>query len=158
MLKKTKVEARNAASFCLLLTNAFCLSLQQRQILLERGMKHSLQGCGNLSLPKCFKIVRLMAIRNGLKWIIFTSSGLGLLPMVLEPNTGRCASEDTGPQGGGLWDPALVREGNETIFIRVWKPLPGRRVLKLWGWRRRNGPKRTNLLVVGLGCYKWYQS
>ena len=29
-----------------------------------------------------------------------------------------------------LWDPTLVGEENETLFIRVWKPLPSRHVLK----------------------------
>ena len=40
------------------------------------------------------------------------------------------------PQGTGLWNPTSVREGNETLLIRVWKPLHSRRVLKPWGWRR----------------------
>ena len=45
----------------------------------------------------------LMAIRNGLKRTIFASGGLGLLQMVLESDTKRCASEDAGHQrGGGL--------------------------------------------------------
>ena len=39
-------------------------------------------------------------IRNGSKWTIFASGGLGLLQMVLDPVTGRYASEDTSPQGG----------------------------------------------------------
>ena len=39
--------------------------------------------------------MRLIAIRNGPKWTISTSGGLGLLQMVLELDTGRCASEDT---------------------------------------------------------------
>ena len=41
-------------------------------------------------------------IRNGLKWTIFVSGGLGLLQMVSEPGSGQCASEDTGPQGGWI--------------------------------------------------------
>ena len=36
------------------------------------------------------KTVRLTVIRNGLKWTISTSGGLGLLQMVLEPDTGWC--------------------------------------------------------------------
>ena len=44
-----------------------------------------------------------MAIRNGPNQTIFTNSGLGLLQMVLEPDTEWCASEDVGPpRGGGL--------------------------------------------------------
>ena len=42
----------------------------------------------------------LTAIRNGLKWAIFASSGFGLLHMVSKPDTGPCASEDTGPPRG----------------------------------------------------------
>ena len=49
-----------------------------------------------------FKAVRLTAIRNGSKRIISASGELRLLQMVLEPNTGRCASKDTSPYGGGL--------------------------------------------------------
>ena len=57
--------------------------------------------------------------------------GLGSYKMVSESDTARCASEDAGTQGGGLWDPTLIGEGNETFLIRVWKSLPNRRVLKL---------------------------
>ena len=44
-----------------------------------------------------------------------------------------------GPKGGGLGDPTSIGEGNEchfgwggerSILIRVWKPLPSRRILK----------------------------
>ena len=38
-------------------------------------------------------------IHNGLKRKISFNSDLEMLPMVLESNTARCASEDTGPQG-----------------------------------------------------------
>ena len=47
-----------------------------------------------------FRIVRLMAICNGLKWTIYASGGLELLQMVLEPDTGWCGSEDVGPLKG----------------------------------------------------------
>ena len=97
-----------------------------------------------------------------------------------EPRRGvdmrRCASKDTGPQGGGLWhidwrrERVLARtlglegvwivrshigwEENETPFIRMWKPLPSRRVLKTL----RRSPKgktqrRQHLLAVGLSRY-----
>ena len=39
-------------------------------------------------------------IRNGLKRAISASGGLGLLQMVSEPDTGRCANEDAGPPRG----------------------------------------------------------
>ena len=41
-----------------------------------------------------FKTVRLTTIRNGPKRMIFVSGGFGLLQMVLESDTERCASED----------------------------------------------------------------
>ena len=50
--------------------------------------------------------------------------------MISKSETDRCASEDAGPQGGGLLDSTLVGEDNETFLIRVWKPLPSIRVLK----------------------------
>ena len=56
-----------------------------------------LRGCENLSLVGCFKIVRLMMIPNGLKWIIYANGGLRLLQMELDPDTGRCARENDGP-------------------------------------------------------------
>ena len=34
-----------------------------------------------------------------------------------------------------VWDLTSVGEGNETFLIRVWKPLPSRRVLRPWDWR-----------------------
>ena len=49
-----------------------------------------------------FKTVRLMAIHNEPKQTIFASGGLGLLQMVLELDTGQCASEDAGAPWGGL--------------------------------------------------------
>ena len=51
---------------------------------------------------KCFKIVRLTAIRNGSKRAISSSGGLGLLQMVSELDTESCANEDARPQGGGF--------------------------------------------------------
>ena len=95
--------------------------------------------------------MRLTAISNGPKRTISTSGGFGMLQMVLEPNTGQCASEDVGTQGGGLCDPTSVQERNEAFLIRVWKSLPGIRVLKSWYTRFkivrltviRDGPKRT---------------
>ena len=64
-----------------------------------------------------------------------------------------------GPEGGGLWDPTSFGEENEAFFIRVRKPLPSKRVLKtLRGILKGKAQRGQYLLVVGLGCYKWYQS
>ena len=57
-------------------------------------------------------------------------------------------------KGGGLWDPTSVEEGNEAFFIRVWKPLPNRPVLKtLREVRKEKTQKGQYLLAVDLGCY-----
>ena len=55
------------------------------------------------------------------------------------------ASKHTGPRrGGGLWDPTSVEEGNKAFFIRVWKSLPSKRILKtLWGSPKANGQRDT---------------
>ena len=51
------------------------------------------------------------------------------IPHQLERGTS--ASEDAGPRRrGGLGDLTSVGEGNETFFIRLWKPLLSRRILK----------------------------
>ena len=55
-------------------------------------------------------------IRNGSKQTISTSSGFGLLQMVLETDIGRCASEGTGPPNGGF---SSVGEENDTFLIRM---------------------------------------
>ena len=48
---------------------------------------------------------------------------------------------------------------NKTFFIRVWKPLSSRHVLKtLSGSPKGNTQRAQYLLTVGLGRYKWYQS
>ena len=49
--------------------------------------------------------------------------------------------------------------GNEPFLIRVWKLLPSRRILKLWGWRLYViGRSEQYLLAVDLSYYKWYHS
>ena len=48
----------------------------------------------------------------------------------------------------------MIGEETETIFIRVWKPLLSRRVLKPGVEAQRE----QYLLAVDLGHYKWYQS
>ena len=86
------------------------------------------------------------------------SGGLGLLQMVSEPNTKRCAQRGRwDPKGGGLWDPTSVGEENETFLIRVWKPLPSRYVLKPWGWTVIcNELKQTISASGGLGLLHYY--
>ena len=72
--------------------------------------------------------------RESLKRTIFTRCGLGLLQIVSESNTGRCASRTLGPEGGGLGvshrsvgeENGSVGEENEAFFITVWKSLPRR--------------------------------
>ena len=61
----------------------------------------------------------------------------------------RCANEDVGPPRGVDCEipHRLVGESNEAFFIRVWKPLPSRRVLKLRG----KSLKRTISASGGLG-------
>ena len=44
--------------------------------------------------------MRLTTIRNGPKQTVSVSGGLGLLQMVSELDTGRCASEGVGPLKG----------------------------------------------------------
>ena len=45
------------------------------------------------------------------------------------------------------------------FFIRVWKPLPSRRILKtLKGSPKREAQREQNLLAVGISRYKWYKS
>ena len=59
------------------------------------------------------------------------SSELGLLQMVLESDTGQCASEKAGPSRRVDCEiPHWLEKGTKHFFIRVWKPLPNRRVLK----------------------------
>ena len=55
------------------------------------------------------------------------------------------ANKNIGPRrGGGLWDPTSVEEGNKAFFIRVWKSLPSKRILKtLWGSPKANGQRDT---------------
>ena len=53
------------------------------------------------------------------------------------------------PKENGLQDLTSVGEQNKTFFIRVWKSLSSRHVLKTL----RRSPK-GKALAVGLGCYK----
>jgi len=58
-----------------------------------------------------------------------------------------------GPEGGGLQDPISVVEENEAFFIRVWKPLPSKCILKtLRGSSKGKAQRGHYLLVVDLGC------
>ena len=73
--------------------------------------------------------MRLTAIRNERKQTISSNSGHGLLQMVLEPNTGWCASKDAGPPREVDCEISHRLERGAK-HLRVWKPLPNRRVLK----------------------------
>ena len=104
--------------------------------------------------------------------------------MVLEPDTGRCATLEAEPQrrwtrgrvpalekrmsaqwgcwapkgggGGGWWVPTSVGEENETFFIRMRKPLPSRRVLEtLSGSSKGKVQKGQYLLAMGLNSYRY---
>ena len=44
-----------------------------------------------------------------------------------------------------LGDPTTVGEGNEAFRIRVWKPLPNRRVLKPTGKAQKGKSKEDNI-------------
>ena len=50
----------------------------------------------------CFKIMRLIGIRNRPKRTISVSGELELLQMISKPKTWQCASEDAGLKGGEL--------------------------------------------------------
>ena len=92
-------------------------------------------------------------MRNGPKRTISASSGLELLQIVSDPVTEWCASEDARPlrgvdceiphrleRGTSASEDVGIRKGvdceiplvgdqNKVLFIRVWKPLPSKRVL-----------------------------
>ena len=71
----------------------------------------------------------MKAGRESSKKTISSSDGLGLLQMVLELDIGWRASEDAGPPREVDCE-ILHRLERGTFLIRVWKPLPSRRVLK----------------------------
>ena len=54
-----------------------------------------------------------MTICNGLKRTVSANDGLGLLQMVLDPDTKRCASEDAGLQGGDCKIPRRLERGTK---------------------------------------------
>ena len=54
-----------------------------------------------------------------------------------------CQQGRWAPKENGLSDPTLVGRRTETFFIRVWKPLPSRRVLK--SLSERKTPKEGNI-------------
>ena len=47
-----------------------------------------------------------------------------------------------------MWDLTPVGEGNETFFIRVWEPLPSRRVLKTLRWSPKRKAQRGQYLLT----------
>ena len=65
-----------------------------------------------------------MTIHNGPKRTISTSGGLGLLQMVLESDTGRCASEDARPPMGGFVRSHIGWRGEQNISYKGVKTSP----------------------------------
>ena len=65
-------------------------------------------------------------------------------------------SKALGSEGGWIVrSPTSTEEGNKAFFIRVWKPLPSRRVLKtLWGSPKGKAQSGQNLVAVGLDRYR----
>ena len=57
----------------------------------------------------------LTVIRNGSKRTISASGGIELLEMVLEPDTGRCVSEDAGPLKGVIVRSHIGWRGERSI-------------------------------------------
>ena len=85
--------------------------------------------------------------------------GLGCYKWYQSQTSGDVPVKTLGPQGVWIVRPTLVGEENETFFIRVWKPLPSKRVLKtLRGSPEGKAQRGQYLLAMGLACYKWYQS
>ena len=71
----------------------------------------------------------------------------------------RVPTRTLGPEGGSIVRSHVGWGGERNIQIRVWKPLPSRRVLKtLKGTLRGKAQSGHYLLAVGLGCYKWYRA
>ena len=76
-------------------------------------------------------------------------SGFGGDPTsIVEKN--ECQQGHCAPKESGLWDPTSIGEENETSFIRVWKTLPSRHVLKTL----RGSSKGKAQKGHGLGCFK----
>ena len=81
--------------------------------------------------------------------------GLGGPTSIGEGN--ECQRGRWAPKGGGLWDPTSVEEENETSLIKVWKPLPSRRVLKTLRESLKEKSQRGQyLLAMSLGRYSCY--
>ena len=68
---------------------------------------------------------------------------------------GTSTSEDAGPERGWIVRSHICWRGEQSIFIRVWKPLPSRRVLKtLRGSLEGKTQRGQYLIAVGLVPYK----
>ena len=63
---------------------------------------------------------------------------------------GARANENIVLEGGGLCDPTSVGEGNETFFIRMWKLLHSKCVLKNLRKPKRENSKKTISASGGL--------
>ena len=74
------------------------------------------------------------------------------VPHRLEKRTS--TNEDAGPQRGVDCEIPHRLEENEAFFIRVWKPLSSRRILKILKRSLKGKAQRGQyLLAVGLDCY-----
>ena len=62
------------------------------------------------------------------------------------------SASSLGPKEGWIVDPTSIGEENETPFIRVWKPLPSRDIVKTLRESPRGKAQRGQYrLSVGLG-------
>ena len=75
-------------------------------------------------------MVRLTAIHNGSKWIIFASGRLGLLQIVLESDTERYVSEDAGPPRGWIVRSHIDWRGERSMSYKGVETFLSRRILK----------------------------
>ena len=64
-------------------------------------------------------------------WQYLLAVGLSCYKWYHSQTSNDVSARTLGLQEGGLWDLTSAGEENETFFIRVWKPLPSRRVLKI---------------------------
>ena len=90
--------------------------------------------------------------RNECPWGLWSLKRGGLRDPTSTGEGNECQRGRWAPKESGLWDPTSVGEGNEAFFIRIWKYLPSRHVLKTL----RGSPKRTISASGGLGLLHIY--
>ena len=75
--------------------------------------------------------------------------------MVSKPDTGQCASEDAGLQGGWIVRSHIGWRGERNIPYKGVETLLSKRILKtLWGSLNEKTQRGQYMLAVGLGCYR----